>query len=45
MTETGFRERGWDEAKVAAEYADHTNGWDYFLPRLPVYAGKVGAAA
>ena len=43
MTESGFRERGWDEAKVAAEYADHVNGWDFFLPRLPVYAAKVGA--
>jgi uncharacterized protein YndB with AHSA1/START domain len=43
LTETGFRERGWDEAKVAAEYADHVSGWDHFLPRLPVYAAKVGA--
>jgi uncharacterized protein YndB with AHSA1/START domain len=45
MTESGFRERGWDEAKIAAEYADHTSGWDFFLPRLPVYAAKVGARA
>jgi uncharacterized protein YndB with AHSA1/START domain len=45
MTESGFRERGWDEAKAAAEYADHVNGWDFFLPRLPVYAAKVGAGA
>ncbi|WBB68418.1 SRPBCC domain-containing protein [Micromonospora sp. WMMD812] len=45
MTESGFRERGWDEAKVAAEYADHVTGWDLFLPRLPVYAAKVGAGA
>jgi uncharacterized protein YndB with AHSA1/START domain len=43
MTETGFRERGWDEAKVAAEYADHVTGWDHYLPRLPAYATKVGA--
>ncbi len=41
MTETGFRERGWDEAKAAAEYADHVSGWDFFLPRLPAYAVKV----
>jgi len=45
MTETGFRERGWDEAKVAAEYADHVAGWDHFLARLPGYAAKVGAGA
>jgi len=41
MTESGFRERGWDEAKVAAEYADHTTGWDHFLAKLPAYAVKV----
>jgi uncharacterized protein YndB with AHSA1/START domain len=45
LTETGFRERGWDEAKVAAEYAEHVSGWDFFLPRLPPYAVKVGAIA
>jgi uncharacterized protein YndB with AHSA1/START domain len=45
MTETGFRERGWDDAKVAAEYAEHVTGWDHFLPRLPAYAAKVGAGA
>lgn len=44
MTESGFRERGWDEAKVAATYADHVNGWDYFLGRLPGYAEKVASA-
>ena len=41
MTETGFRERGWDEAKAAARHAEHATGWDYFLPRLTVYAAKV----
>ncbi|MGY2129630.1 SRPBCC domain-containing protein [Blastococcus sp. SYSU DS0617] len=45
MTETGFRERGWDEAKVAAEHADHVTGWDFHLPRLPGYAAKVAANA
>jgi uncharacterized protein YndB with AHSA1/START domain len=43
MTETGFRERGWDEATVAATYADHVTGWDHFLPRLPGYVAKVVA--
>ncbi len=43
MTETGFRERGWDQAKTEAEYAAHVEGWDFFLPRLPTYAAKVGA--
>jgi uncharacterized protein YndB with AHSA1/START domain len=45
MTESGFRERGWDEATVAAKYAEHISAWDFFLPRLPVYATKVGAGA
>lgn len=44
MTECGFRERGWDDAKVAAEHAEHVAGWDHFLPRLPVYAAKVAGA-
>jgi len=43
MTETGFRERGWDDAKVAAEHADHVSGWDHFLPRLTAYLGRLGA--
>ena len=43
MTETGFRERGWDEAKIAAEHADHVSGWDYFLPRLPPYVARLEA--
>lgn len=45
MTESGFRERGWDEAKVAAEHADHVSGWDHFLPQLPAYVATVGAGA
>ena len=43
MTESGFRERGWDEAKVAAQHAEHVAGWDFFLPRLPGYANAVAA--
>ncbi|MFI7428767.1 SRPBCC domain-containing protein [Micromonospora sp. NPDC049836] len=45
MTESGFRERGWDTAKIAAEYAEHVSGWDHFLPKLPAYAEKVGTRA
>ena len=45
MTETGFRERGWDAVEIAHEYAEHVAGWDYFLPRLLAYAAKVGADA
>lgn len=45
MTETGFRARGWEEAKVAAEHAEHVTGWDHFLSRLPAYAASVHAQA
>lgn len=45
MTESGFRERGWNEARIAAAYAEHGSGWDYFLPRLQAYAAKAGADA
>ncbi|SFO85431.1 MULTISPECIES: SRPBCC domain-containing protein [Actinomadura] len=45
MTESGFRERGWAEAKIADEYRAHVEGWDLFLPRLPGYAAQVAAGA
>jgi uncharacterized protein YndB with AHSA1/START domain len=45
MTESGFRERGWDETTVARKYTEHAAGWDVFLPRLPEYAAKVEAGA
>jgi uncharacterized protein YndB with AHSA1/START domain len=44
FTESGFRERGWTEAKVRDVHADHTSGWDHFLGRLASYAARVGAA-
>ena len=41
FTETGFRERCGDEA--AAWHADHSNGWDVFLPRLVTHAERISA--
>jgi len=38
MTESGFREMGWDEAIREQQYQEHIHGWDYFLPRLVRYA-------
>lgn len=38
FVETGFRERGWDDATRDATYRDHVSGWDHFLPRLVTYA-------
>ena len=34
MTETGFREKGWEVAVLEEAYQDHASGWDHFLPRL-----------
>ena len=43
--ETGFRERGWDLAKAAATHADHSSGWDHFLPQLARYAEQLAAVS
>ena len=45
MTETGFREKGWDVAVLEEQYREHCDGWDYFLPRLQAYAPTVEADA
>ncbi|MEY9875265.1 uncharacterized protein YndB with AHSA1/START domain [Streptacidiphilus sp. MAP12-33] len=44
MTETGFRERGWEAAKLEALYRDHVSGWDYYLPRVAPYVTKLVSA-
>jgi len=44
LTETGFREQGWDIAVLQAAYQDHVQGWDYFLPRLRDYAADLVSA-
>ena len=41
MTETGFRERGWEAAVLEAQYNDHVSGWDYFVPRLGAYVSRL----
>jgi uncharacterized protein YndB with AHSA1/START domain len=45
MTETGFREMGWEVAVLEHEYQEHANGWNFFLPRLVAYAATVEAAS
>ena len=44
MTETGFREMGWEVAVLEQQYREHVEGWAYFLPRLVDYAAKVQAS-
>ena len=41
MTETGFREMGWEVAVLEEQYRDHVDGWNHFLPRLVTYAARV----
>ena len=41
MTETGFREKGWEIAVLEEEYLRHDEGWSLFLPRLAAYAPTV----
>jgi uncharacterized protein YndB with AHSA1/START domain len=45
MTETGFREKGWEIAVLEQQYREHAEGWDYFLPRLAAYAPGVEVAS
>lgn len=41
MTETGFREMGWEAALLEQQFRDHVSGWDFYLPRLAPYAEKI----
>ncbi len=45
MTETGFREMGWELAVLEQQYREHVEGWDHFLPRLVAYAPTVQVAS
>lgn len=37
MTETGFREKGWEIAVLEEQYNEHVVGWGIFLPRMAEY--------
>ena len=41
VTETGFREKGWEVAVLEAAYAEHANGWDIFVPSLGAYVNRL----
>ncbi|WP_433725746.1 SRPBCC family protein [Nocardia sp. CA-129566] len=41
LTETGFREMGWEAAKLEDVYRDHSSGWDTFVPRLGEYLARL----
>jgi uncharacterized protein YndB with AHSA1/START domain len=38
LTETGFRERGWEVAVLEHQYQEHVVGWDTFVPRIAAHA-------
>jgi uncharacterized protein YndB with AHSA1/START domain len=41
MTETGFRERGWEAAVLEKHYAEHGEGWDRFVPRIAAHVATL----
>ncbi|MCW2541387.1 MAG: activator of Hsp90 ATPase 1 family protein [Frankiales bacterium] len=43
FSETGYRERGWEAAVLEANYNDHRQGWDFYLPRLIETANRLAA--
>ena len=43
MTESGFREMGWEVAVLEEQYNSHVSGWDFYLPRLAPYAASLEA--
>ena len=45
MTESGFREMGWDAALLEQQYNDHVSGWTFYLPRIALYVATLSNAA
>ncbi|SHN06161.1 Uncharacterized conserved protein YndB, AHSA1/START domain [Actinacidiphila paucisporea] len=43
LTESGWREKGWEAAVLEETFRDHERGWDMFLARLRSYAPSVVA--
>jgi uncharacterized protein YndB with AHSA1/START domain len=44
LTETGFRELGWEIAVLEQAYREHVVGWDTYVPRIAEYAERLVAA-
>ncbi len=40
MTETGFREMGWEAAVLEHQYQEHLTGWEFYLPRIAPYVAR-----
>ncbi|ONH27749.1 SRPBCC domain-containing protein [Pseudofrankia asymbiotica] len=44
LTETGFREQGWEIATLEHQYNDHVAGWDTYVPRIGACAERLVSA-
>lgn len=44
MTETGFREMGWEIAVLEEQYRDHATAWDHYIPTLGDYVARLVSA-
>jgi uncharacterized protein YndB with AHSA1/START domain len=44
LTETGFREQGWEIAVLEETYRDHATSWDRFVPQLGEYVARLVSA-
>jgi uncharacterized protein YndB with AHSA1/START domain len=45
MTETGFREMGWEIALLEKQYQDHVSGWNHYIPTLGAYVAPLVATS
>jgi uncharacterized protein YndB with AHSA1/START domain len=45
LTESGFRERGWEQAVMHEAYRDHVRGWDLYVPAIGEYVDRLKASA
>lgn len=43
MTETGFREMGWEVAVLEEQYRDHDSAWGHYIPALGAYVARLVA--
>jgi uncharacterized protein YndB with AHSA1/START domain len=43
LTETGFREMGWEDAVLEKAYQEHSIGWDTYVPRIGEYVIRLAS--
>ncbi len=41
LTESGFREKGWEAAVLEEQYQEHAEGWDRFVPSIGEYVARL----